>query len=344
MTTAHDLLQQGIEALKAGRKAEARGLLKQVVQQDQHNETAWLWLSGAVDTDEQRRYCLEKVLEINPGNGMAQRGLERLEAPSRPPFEEEREPVEDRTRAREEEAPSPGRRPTGKREPKPTRKRLMVAVLAVLAVGAVITILAVGWAITRWPQIEEIAGKWIGVGPTPTATPVPTGKTGKWQLEQGTTDPFTDVQAFQLILESEEEIEGPLGIYTPTLTVMCQSPAPEWGKIGAYVIVGQGVEVEWEASIGEVAHAQIRFDGEPGERIVIPLTDVPGVGDMLIFMDKQGDEWDLESGGIPWVKRMLEHDRLLFGYWTYSSGREEVTFDLRGLREALLLMPEECRW
>ena len=60
MTTAHDLLQQGIEALKAGRKAEARKLLSQVIQQGQHNETAWLWLSGAVDRDSERRFCLER--------------------------------------------------------------------------------------------------------------------------------------------------------------------------------------------------------------------------------------------------------------------------------------------
>jgi hypothetical protein len=80
MATAHDLLEQGIEALKAGRRAEARNLLAQVVHQDQYNETAWLWLSGAVDTDDERRTCLENVLTINPNNSMAKRGLESLKA------------------------------------------------------------------------------------------------------------------------------------------------------------------------------------------------------------------------------------------------------------------------
>jgi hypothetical protein len=79
MATAHDLLQQGIESLNAGHRTEARNLLAQVVQQDQYNEMAWLWLSGAVDSDDQRRFCLEKVLRINPNNGIAQRGLEMLE-------------------------------------------------------------------------------------------------------------------------------------------------------------------------------------------------------------------------------------------------------------------------
>jgi formylglycine-generating enzyme required for sulfatase activity len=72
------LLKQGIAALKAGHKAEARDLLTQVVEQDERNEMAWLWLSGAVETDEERRICLENVLAINPNNSVAQRGLESL--------------------------------------------------------------------------------------------------------------------------------------------------------------------------------------------------------------------------------------------------------------------------
>ena len=76
--TTDDLLKQGIAALNAGRQMEARNLLTQVVQQDDRNEMAWLWLSGAVDTDEERRTCLENVLAINPNNGVAKRGLESL--------------------------------------------------------------------------------------------------------------------------------------------------------------------------------------------------------------------------------------------------------------------------
>ena len=64
--TTDDLSKRGITALNTGRKAEARSLLMQVVQQDEHNEMAWLWLSGAMDTDKDRRICLENVLAINP--------------------------------------------------------------------------------------------------------------------------------------------------------------------------------------------------------------------------------------------------------------------------------------
>jgi hypothetical protein len=60
------LLTQGVTAL-----------LAQAVQQDLHNEQAWLWLGSAADTDEQRRQCLGRVLAINPGNKIAQRGVAR---------------------------------------------------------------------------------------------------------------------------------------------------------------------------------------------------------------------------------------------------------------------------
>ena len=78
MATDDDLLKQAITTLNAGRKKEARRLLVEIVERDRHNEMAWLWLSGAVDTDEERRACLENVLAINPSNGIAQRGLEAL--------------------------------------------------------------------------------------------------------------------------------------------------------------------------------------------------------------------------------------------------------------------------
>lgn len=76
-----DLLKQGITALKAGQKAKARELLLRVVKQDKRNEAAWLWLSGAVDTDRERRLCLENALAINPDNEAARRGLASLAAP-----------------------------------------------------------------------------------------------------------------------------------------------------------------------------------------------------------------------------------------------------------------------
>lgn len=71
-------LQQGIAALKAGQRDEARERLTAVISADEQNEKAWLWLSGAVDSNDDRRICLENVLTINPNNATAKRGLTKL--------------------------------------------------------------------------------------------------------------------------------------------------------------------------------------------------------------------------------------------------------------------------
>lgn len=72
-------LEQGIAALRAGKRAEARLLLTAVVAADEGNEQAWLWLSRAVDTAAERRTCLEKVLVLNPQSDIAQQGLAQLD-------------------------------------------------------------------------------------------------------------------------------------------------------------------------------------------------------------------------------------------------------------------------
>lgn len=69
-------LKAGIAAAKAGERAQARELLQRVVEADERNVTAWLWLSSVVTTLEDREVCLENVLELEPGNVQAQQGLE----------------------------------------------------------------------------------------------------------------------------------------------------------------------------------------------------------------------------------------------------------------------------
>jgi hypothetical protein len=84
------LTQQGIAALQSNDKIRAHQMLGQVVQLVPHHEQAWLWLSGAVATDAERRYCLEQVLVINPRNSAAQRGMALLPATIPvSPFQEE---------------------------------------------------------------------------------------------------------------------------------------------------------------------------------------------------------------------------------------------------------------
>jgi tetratricopeptide (TPR) repeat protein len=80
-----DLLQQGIIAARAGKREEARALLMQVVEADERNEQAWLWLAGVVDAPEDIRTCLQNVLDLNPSNEQAQQGLAWVDKRYGPP-------------------------------------------------------------------------------------------------------------------------------------------------------------------------------------------------------------------------------------------------------------------
>jgi len=71
----NSLLNDGIAAARSGQAAQARDLLMQVVEADENNESAWLWLSGVVESLEDRQVCLENVLALNPNSVAAQKGL-----------------------------------------------------------------------------------------------------------------------------------------------------------------------------------------------------------------------------------------------------------------------------
>lgn len=71
-------LEQAIHEVELGNKPEALRLIAQVLKDDPKNEDAWIWMAEAVDDSIKKVECLEKVLEINPFNQDALRGLEHL--------------------------------------------------------------------------------------------------------------------------------------------------------------------------------------------------------------------------------------------------------------------------
>lgn len=68
-------LRKGIALAKAGKKLEARRILGQVVRDNPQSVQGWLWLAGVVETKEQRRYCLEKAVQLNPQDEVLRRAL-----------------------------------------------------------------------------------------------------------------------------------------------------------------------------------------------------------------------------------------------------------------------------
>ncbi len=73
------LLQLGIRTAREGNRQSARMIFQQVLEADQNNERAWLWLASVADNSVDRRRFLETVLRLNPNNERARQYLTSME-------------------------------------------------------------------------------------------------------------------------------------------------------------------------------------------------------------------------------------------------------------------------
>ena len=70
-------LQEAINCIKSGDRQTGQRLLTEVLHAEPGNEAAWLWMS-ALMSGEKRRFCLEKVLSLNPNHPQAREQLAKL--------------------------------------------------------------------------------------------------------------------------------------------------------------------------------------------------------------------------------------------------------------------------
>ncbi|GAP16638.1 DUF805 domain-containing protein [Levilinea saccharolytica] len=68
--------------LRNGQKEDAFSVLKELVREEPNNEKAWLCLYLCVDRKEQKKYCLQQALRINPDNKKALERLGKLHLPA----------------------------------------------------------------------------------------------------------------------------------------------------------------------------------------------------------------------------------------------------------------------
>ncbi len=65
------LVQEGVALARAGDKSRARPLLRQAVELEPDNESAWLWLASVAESPQESLTILERVLALNPDNEQA---------------------------------------------------------------------------------------------------------------------------------------------------------------------------------------------------------------------------------------------------------------------------------
>jgi Tol biopolymer transport system component len=244
---ANDVIQNqlkaGIAAAKAGNKALARQLLEQVLEKDENNETAWMWMAMVVDTPRDKRVCLEQVLEINPNNQRAREALERLQPGSATAKAAPSAPRQTARAAADElrSAPPPASRPVrnpASRMPSAQRRpqsRLLTPPF-LLGMAAAAGMILIGILLLT------------GQTPASVSTPTPVVITGTAAqaavkpTDNGTTPPtLPPVNVTLVTLEPP----APLPTVTPSLTftpAIETSPAPTLPAVSGYTLafVGEG--------------------------------------------------------------------------------------------------------
>lgn len=81
MASKQKLLQEAVEAGQSGDQAHARQILLELLRMDNQEPLYWLLMSTAVESREERIYCLNNVIRLEPLNSAARHDLNLLGVP-----------------------------------------------------------------------------------------------------------------------------------------------------------------------------------------------------------------------------------------------------------------------
>jgi hypothetical protein len=176
-----------------------------------------------------------------------------------------------------------------------------------------------------------------------TATPAAT-LTDKWKVSESRSA-MDDSQTVVLALDSDDEIQGPLGAARPSLMVRCQEK-----QTAVYVVTGMAANIETDGEGGPSDYhtVRIRLDDGPAEyyRSWKESTD-----HKALFASETVD------GGIDLSPSTWQHhpvsefarkiagaSTLTFQFTPFDGSPQMARFDLRGLDVHLHKVAEACGW
>jgi len=144
----------------------------------------------------------------------------------------------------------------------------------------------------------------------------------KWNV-RAETSPIDDSKNVNLSLRADSDIQGwPSKVFTPILKIRCKEKKTE-----AYIITGMPPTVEYGV---DTATVTLRFDKDKAFKT---KTDKSTDGEALFFKEP-----------ISLIKRMTQHETMLFEFIPFNSSSAMTTFSLGGLEEALKPLRAACKW
>lgn len=138
-----DLLQAGKRAFNDGDPRLAHDLWREAATVDPYDERVWMALMRVLETQEDKRVCLENILAINPLNAKARRQLRVFQSSA------ERVNVEKERRRAEAEA-------LRKRNRRTLRRALVMGIVAGVAgimLGIIASVIVYGYQVVALPPL-----------------------------------------------------------------------------------------------------------------------------------------------------------------------------------------------
>jgi hypothetical protein len=158
-------IQSGIDALRAGKRRDARRIFSDVVRSQPDNAEAWWYLSAVVDDPDQKAQCLRQVLRLEPKHDEARGLLNTLEgrlATVTPPHGVPR-PILEVTEADGKLILEDGANAPIESDASENRDMLIMVisvVIALLAIGGTVIAIVTGFA------TEQLGFRALDAGPT----------------------------------------------------------------------------------------------------------------------------------------------------------------------------------
>jgi type VI secretion system protein VasI len=148
-------------------------------------------------------------------------------------------------------------------------------------------------------------------------------RTGEWKIERDRSS-FDDSPTVTLSLKALKPVSGwPGKIEFPVMVLRCREHKTE-----AYIRTNMVPNVEYGHA--SEATVRLRLDEDPATKV---LASESTDHQALFFRDP-----------IPFVRSILKHQELLFGFTPFNSPAVETVFFLDGLSEAIKPLREACHW
>ena len=149
----------------------------------------------------------------------------------------------------------------------------------------------------------------------------------KWHVTEQKS-PMDDSKPVVLALDSEDEVQGPLGASRPKLMIRCQE-----GKTESYVVTGMAANIEVSSDGGpsEYHSVRVRFDDAPPQQFGL--------------WSESTDHKALFIGnGQALAKELSKASSFTFQFTPFDGSPQVAQFDVRGLDPHLHKVAEACGW